>query len=144
MAEKTKSAQPIWDGQEPRRSCVSVSRKHTAEERLAAICPLLNVARTEELIATRAAEVGTTSRTLHRWIAAVEGRAPGSTRLKLDFPGAASFVVANYFEGTSAHAIHQLLKSEWPVLHPGKPCPCYSTILSFVRSLKSASKESQL
>jgi hypothetical protein len=106
--------------------------------KISAITPLLNVPRTEELLAARAAEVGVSSRTLHRWIAAYEGAPPSDTKLQFDFPAAALFVVATHFEGMSTRAIHQLLKSEWAALYPGKPCPCYTTLLVFIRSLSSA------
>lgn len=116
-------------------------RKSTDEERTDAIRLLLNVPRTEELLAVRAAEIGVSLRTLHRWIAAHEGRLPGSTKLRFDFPAAALFVALRHFEGATTRAIHKLLASEWPTLCPGKPCPCYTTLLSYVRSLRSASQK---
>jgi hypothetical protein len=105
-----------------------------------AIHPLLNIPRTEELLAARAAEVGTTSRSLYRWIAAYEGTPPGSTKLRFDFPAAALFVVAKQSEGISTREIHRFLTSEWTAFYPRKPCPSYGTLLAFVRSLPSASK----
>jgi hypothetical protein len=114
-------------------------RKFTEAECLAVIAPLLKGRRTEELLAARAAELGVSSRTLHRWIAAYERRSPG-TKLRFDFPVAAFFVTLKHSEGASVRAIHELLASEWPNLYPGKPCPCYTTLLAFVRSLPSASR----
>jgi hypothetical protein len=110
-------------------------RKWTDEERLAAIAPVMKGRCTEERLATRAAEVGVSSRTLHRWIAAYEGRQPSNTKLRFDFPVAALIVAAKYFEGMSVREIHRILKSEWRSLYPGKPCPSYTTLLIFVRSL---------
>jgi len=141
MPKNANSPQRLRDRRKPPGASGALGPTWTDEDRQKAIQPLLNVARTEELIASRAAEVGTTSRTLHRWIAAAEGRTPGSTKLKVYFPGAALFVVAEHSKGTSIRAIHRLLLSEWPRLHPGRSCPCYSTLLAFVRSLPSASKE---
>jgi hypothetical protein len=125
------------------RQPIIVKRKWTDAERLDAIAPLLDVPRTEELLAARAADVGVSSRTLFRWVADYEGRQPGGTKLRFDFPAAALFVTLKHFEGTSTRAIHELLVAEWPTLCPGKPCPSYSTLLAFVRSLPSASKEAQ-
>jgi hypothetical protein len=104
--------------------------------KISAITPLLNVPRTEEMLAARAAEVGVSSRTLHRWIAAYEGAAPSDTKLRSDFPAAALFVVARHYAGDSTREIHALLSSEWAALDTGKPCPSYTTLLTFVRSLK--------
>ena len=116
---------------------ITAKRKWTDAERVAAITPLKG-RRTEELLAARAAELGVSSRTLHRWIADYEGRLPGGTKLRFDFPAAALFVMLKHSEGATVRAIHKLLASVWADLYPGKPCPCYTTLLSFVRSLSSA------
>lgn len=49
--------------------------KWTAAERLAAIHPLLNVPRTKEALATRAAETGVSLRLLRRWLFECEASA---------------------------------------------------------------------
>src|SRR3989442_845285 len=108
MAENSNSPQQL-----PGRTA---KRKWTDEERLNAIRPLLNMARTEELLAAHAAEVGTSSRSLHRWIADYEGTPPGSTKLRFDFPAAALFIAARHFAGDSIRTIHQALQSQWETL----------------------------
>jgi hypothetical protein len=119
---------------------ITEKRKWTNKERLDAITSLVNVPRTEELLAARAAVIGVSSRTLHRWIAAHDGMPPGSTKLRFDFPAAALFVAAEHYSGVSTLALHRLLQSEWASLYPGKPCPCYTTLLSFVKSLRPVSQ----
>ncbi len=119
------------------------ARTWTDAERLDAITPVLKGRCTEGRLIARAVEIGVSSRTLHRWIAEHEGRLPSDTKLRFDFPAVALFVTAKHFEGMSVREIHQVLKSEWPALYPDKPCPCYTTLLVFVRSLPSASKPVQ-
>jgi hypothetical protein len=117
------------------------NRARSDADKLEAIAPLVNVRRTEEMIAARAAEVGVSSRTLHRWIADFEGRSPGDTKLRFDFPAAALFVAAEHFKGSNARTIHQFLKSQWADLYPGKPCVSYSTLLCYIRSLPPVTPE---
>jgi hypothetical protein len=120
---------------------ITGKRKFTDAERVDAIRPFLKGRCTEERLVARAVEVGVSSRTLHRWIAEHEGRLPSDTKLRFDFPVAALFVAAKHFEGMSVREIHHILKSEWPTLYPGKPCPCLTTLRVFVRSLSSASHQ---
>jgi hypothetical protein len=117
-------------------------RSWTDAERLDAIAPLLKGRCTEERITARAIEVGVSSRSLHRWIAAHEGRTPG-TWFKVAFPVAAVFVTLRHSEGATVRAIHELLASEWANLYPGKKCPSYRTLVGFVASLPPRSKPVQ-
>ena len=132
MRKRGNSPQPFGDARK--------RPKRTVQEIAEAIASLVKFARrSEEMVHTRSAEVGVAARTLRRWLAAHDNLPrSNTTRFGLEFPVAALFVTLKHSEGVSVRAIRKTLALEWPNIYPGTSCPCYTTLLCFVRSRTSS------